>query len=90
MTTSDGLNKVVTAEFFASMKGVVWEEEYAKLLQRYQPVYAFEAGEEEIVSDERLKHRDLPFTQYEIIPGAHHNLSGPPLADFLVRADKII
>lgn len=90
VTTSDGLTKTYPPEFVASVQGLNWEEQYAKLLKRYQPVYCFEAGEEEIVGDERLKHPDLPFTKYEIIPGATHNLSGAPLADFLSKLDKIL
>jgi pimeloyl-ACP methyl ester carboxylesterase len=90
VTTSDGLIKVITADYFASLKGIVWEDEYAKLVKRYQPIYVFEAGEEEIVSDERLKHRHLSFGRYEIIEGAHHNLTGEPLMDFFAKLDQLI
>jgi pimeloyl-ACP methyl ester carboxylesterase len=88
VTTSDGLLKVITKEYALSVKEIVWEEEYRKLLKHFSPVYCFEAGEEEIVGEERIGHRALPFTQYEIIPGAHHNLAGAPLRDFLARLDQ--
>lgn len=90
VTTSDNLKKTYPAEFVASVKGYNWEDQYSELLQRFQPVYCFEAGDEEIVGEERLKHRDLPFKSYEIIPGAKHNLEGKALRDFLPRLDKIL
>lgn len=89
VTTSDGLLKVITKEYARSVQGKVWEDEYIKLLKNFHPVYAFEAGNEEIVGEGRLAHRDLPFTDYQIIPQATHNLHGAPLADFFSRLDKI-
>jgi pimeloyl-ACP methyl ester carboxylesterase len=88
--TSDGLLKIVTAEYAESVRELDWDETYAQLLKRFHPVYAFEAGEEEIVGEERLKHRKLPFTKYQIIPEANHNLKGAPLKDFLSKLDKLL
>jgi hypothetical protein len=89
VTTSDGLRKVVPLEYIESIAGLDWEDEYRKLVARYKPVYVFAAGDEEIVSDERLEHEHI-FKHFEIIPHATHNLSGAPLADFLRRLDKIL
>ncbi len=74
--TTDGLTKIITKEYYMSVKGLVWEEEYAKLAGRFAPIYVYEAGEEKIVGDERLAHRTIAFTNYEIIAGAKHNFSG--------------
>ena len=88
--TSDGLRKVIPAEYVASVKGLVWEDAYANLLNRFSPVYAFEAGEEEVLGEERFAHRHLPFAKYDIIPGAKHNLEGAPLTEFFSRLDHLI
>jgi len=90
VTTSDGLYKNIPAEYVASVKGLVWEDQYAKLLHRFHPVYCFEAADEEIVGDERLVHRTLPFDDYQIIPHATHNLHGAPLEDFFTRLDPLL
>jgi hypothetical protein len=90
VTTSDGLRKVIPKEYLESVKEIVWEKEYRKLLKRFQPIYCFEAGEEEIVNDHRFEHRDMPFADYQVIPHARHNLEGAPLQDFLSRLDKIL
>jgi pimeloyl-ACP methyl ester carboxylesterase len=90
VTTSDNLRKVIPAEYVQSVKGKVWEDTYADLLSRFQPVYCFEAGNEEIVGDDRLAHRTMPFAKYDIIPGAKHNLTGQPLQDFFGRLDLLI
>ena len=89
-TSSDGLGKYLSKEFVDSVSGVVWEAEYAKLLQRYPEVYAFESGEEEIVGEERLAHRDLPFKSYAIIEGAKHNLSGESLGKLYAQLDSLV
>jgi pimeloyl-ACP methyl ester carboxylesterase len=88
ITSSEGTQQEFPAEFMASTKGIVWEDEYRKLVARFQPVYAFEAADDEIVGDGRFAHRNIPFTKYVIIPGAKHNLSGQPLTDFLANLDN--
>ncbi len=88
--TSDGLNKLVTKEYIESVKGLVWEEEYEKLLKSYPEVYVFESGEEEIVADERFKHRNLPFKNYKIIPGAKHNYAGEALKELFTELDTLL
>jgi hypothetical protein len=90
ITTSDNLQKTYTPEYYSSIKGRSREDEYAKLAQRFHPVYVFEAENDQTVGDERFAHRDIPFTKYEIIPGAKHNLAGPPLRDFLSRLDQLL
>ena len=90
VTTSDGLKKVITKDYVESVKGLNWEDSYSTLLKNFQPVYVFEAGKEEIVGVGRFAHRNMPFTKYEIILNAKHNLSGEPLADFLARFSKIL
>jgi hypothetical protein len=90
VTTSDGLLKIIPKEYIASVEGIVWENEYRKLLEHYSAVHVFEAGDEEIVGDERLAHRDMPFASYTTIPGAHHNLSGKPLQAFFTQADPLV
>lgn len=88
--TSDGLTKFISKEYVDSVRGIIWEREYEKLLERFKPVYVFEAGEEEIVGDERLKHRDLSFADYEIIPGATHNFHGEALTRLFTSLDPIL
>lgn len=89
-TSSDGVTRYFSAEYFASLQGITWEDEYRKLLDRYQPVYAFESEQEEIVGDERFAHRDMPFVSYQIIPGGTHNLSGEALQWFFDHVDPLI
>ena len=89
-TSSDGVTRYFSAEYFASLQDVTWEDEYRKLLDCYQPVYAFESEQEEIVGDERLAHRDMSFASYQIIPGGTHNLHGEPLQWFLDHTDALI
>jgi pimeloyl-ACP methyl ester carboxylesterase len=90
ITSSEGTQQEFPAEFMASTKGIVWEDEYRKLAASPLPVYAFEAADDEIVGDGRFAHRDIPFTKYVIIPGAKHNLSGQPLADFFANLDNLL
>ena len=90
VTTSDGLYKHIPKAYVESIKGLNWNDQYAKLLDRFHPIYCFEAGDEEIVGEERLAHRDLPFDVYQIIPGAPHNLSRAPLEDFFSRLDPLL
>ena len=80
VTTSEGLKKVVTAEYYKSVEDIDWEESYASLVKRFQTVYVYESGDDEIVGDGRFRHRAIPFAQYTVIDGAKHNLSGAPLA----------
>jgi hypothetical protein len=88
--STDGLTKLLSKEYIDSVKGVVREREYQKMLQHYNQVYVFEAGDEEIVGDERLAHRDMPFAGYKIIPGAKHNVAGEPLRKLFVEIDRLV
>lgn len=88
--TSDGLTKIITAEYYDSIKGISWEFEYAKLVKKYSPVYVFEAGDDEILGDGRFAHRTIPFTSYEIIKGAKHNFSGKFLVELFTKIDTIL
>ena len=90
VTSSDGLTKQISKEFFDSVGGIVWEDEYQKLLQRFDKVYVFESGDEEIVSYDRLKHRDMPFASYKIIDGAKHNYAGEAFKKLCAELDKLI
>jgi pimeloyl-ACP methyl ester carboxylesterase len=91
VTTSDGLRKVITVEYCASIKDITsWEEEYAKLIKKFSPVYVFEAGDDEIVGEDRFAHRSMPFTKYEIIEGAKHNFAGEYLTSLFSKLDKLI
>lgn len=91
VTTSDGLTKYITKEYVDSVRGIVWEKEYEKFLERYrQPVYVYESGDEEIVGKDRFKHRDMPFTDYKIIPGATHNLHGEALRMLFGELDDLL
>jgi pimeloyl-ACP methyl ester carboxylesterase len=87
---TDGAKRFFSKEYMNSLQGITWEDEYRKLLERYQPVYAFEAEDEEIVGEERLTHRDMPFAAYKIIPHAKHNLRGQPLQWFFNELDKLL
>jgi hypothetical protein len=88
--TSEGKAKFITKAYVESVRGIVWEKEYEKLLETFMQVYAFESGDEEIVSDERLKHREMKFAGYTIIPGAKHNYAGEPLQKLFEELDKIL
>jgi len=88
--TKDGLTKLVSKEYFDSIQGIVWEEEYKKLLQHFGQVHVFESGDEQIVGDERKAHRDMPFASYRIIPGAKHDYSGEALPTLLLELDKLL
>ena len=88
--SSDGLTKLVSKEYFDSVRGIVWEDEYKRLLKSYDKIYVFESGDEEIVSDERLTHRDLPFAGYKVIPGAKHNYTGDALQRLFVELDTLL
>jgi hypothetical protein len=90
ITSTEGTKQEFPVAFMESLKGIVWEDEYRKLVERFQPVYAFEAGNDEIVGEGRFKHRDIPFTKYEIIEGAKHNLVGQPLAGFFAKLDLLL
>ena len=88
--SKDGLKKYMSREYVASMQGIVWDNEYRKLLARYRPVYVFESGDEEIVGEDRFALRDLPFTAYKIIPGATHNLHSEALQRFFADLDGLL
>ena len=89
VTTSDGRNKVITREYYESVKGVSWEDAYADLVKRFSPVYVYESSNDEIVGDGRLMHREIPFARYTVIAGAKHNLSGAPLAKLFAELDGL-
>ncbi len=89
--TSDNLQKIYTAEHYASLEGITWKDEYTKLVRHYSPVYAFEAGADEIISEEeRAPNRSVQFTKYLVLDGAPHNLAGKPLADFFAKLDPLL
>jgi|GEM_PF-3136106 len=88
--SSDGLIKYLSKEFIASVQGLKWEQEYQKMLDRFSQVYVFEAGDEEIVGEDRFAHRTMPFAGYKIIPGAKHNLAGEPLQHFFAELDTLM
>jgi pimeloyl-ACP methyl ester carboxylesterase len=90
ITTIDGLKKEYTADFMNSVKDISWENEYAKLIKNYAPTYVFEAGEDEIIGEERSVLRNFPFTSYDIIHGAKHNLSGVALTEFFSKLDTLV
>jgi pimeloyl-ACP methyl ester carboxylesterase len=90
VTSADGVTRYFSAEYFASLQGIIWEDEYRKLLARYQPIHAFESSEEEIVSEDRFAHRHMPFASYQMIPGATHNLHGEPLQWFFDLLDPLL
>jgi hypothetical protein len=88
--TTDGLTKVITKEYYESVKDIVWEEEYQKLLKRFPAVYVFASGAEEIVGDERLVHEDMPFAAYTVIEGAPHNYAGESLERLYKQLDQLL
>lgn len=88
--TSDGLTKYISKEYVQSVTGIVWEEEYDKLLLRYKTVHVFESGNEEVIGEDRFKHRTMPFASYSTIAGAKHNLAGPPLELLFKELDSLL
>jgi len=88
--STDGRKKYMSKEYVASMQGIVWEDEYRALLDRYHEVYVFEAENEEIVGEDRFALRKLPFAGYTIIPGATHNLHGEALERFIVQCSDLL
>lgn len=88
--TSDGLNKLITKEYVDSIRGIIWETEYEELLNRFPEVYVFESGEEEIVGEERLKHKGMSFKDFKVISGATHNLKGKALEQLFQELDALI
>lgn len=89
--SSEGTRKHITKAYFESIKDIDREVLYQDFLKRVTvPVYAFEAGDEDIVGEERFAHRTMPFTDYQIIPGATHNLHGAALDDFFGRVDSLL
>ncbi len=89
VTTSDGLKKVITAEYYKSVAGISWEDSYVSLVKKFQPVYVFESGADEIVGEGRFEHRKIQFTSYTVIEGAKHNFSGEALATLFEKLDEI-
>jgi hypothetical protein len=61
-----------------------------KMISKFKSVYVFEAGDDEIIGQERKKLSQLPFKSYEVIDGAKHNLSGRALTDFFTKLDLIL
>lgn len=88
--TPDGYTKIFTPGYYNSMNDIVWEKEYLKLCAKFSPIHVFEAGDEEIVGEERFTHREMPFTSYTVLKDANHNLTGQPLKDFFIKVDSII
>jgi len=89
--TSDGLNKLLSKAYVDSVSGVIWEEKYTNLLERFKEVYVFEAGKDEIVTEERRAPlRTLPFAKYSVIDGATHNLHGEALEKLYTEIDDLI
>ncbi len=86
----DGLKKYMSQEYVESVEGVVWQDKYQELLGRNKQIYVFEAGEEEIVGEDRLLLRDMPFAKYIVIPGAKHNFTGEPLDLLFSGIDRIL
>lgn len=90
VVTSDGHTKIIPKEYYDSIRGLVWEEEYKKLADRFTPVHVFESGADEIVGDGRFAHRDIPFTSYQIIEGAKHNFQYEFSKELFAKIDKIL
>lgn len=88
--TTDGLNKFISKEYLDSVKSIDWEEEYKKLLNRFSEVYVFESGAEEIVGEERILHKDMPFKVHKIIHGATHNYHGEALSLLYAELDSLL
>ncbi len=88
--SSDGLTKIISAEYYHSLQGINWEDEYIRLAKGYSPTYVFEAGNEEILADSHFQHRAIPFTNYQIIKGAKHNFSGQPLQELFQKMDQLL
>jgi hypothetical protein len=90
VTSRDGRKKVITAEYFESVRNIIWEDEYRKLLNRFQPVYVFEAGQDEILGEEHHMHHELPFTKYQVIAEGKHNFAGQPLQELFNEMDVLV
>jgi pimeloyl-ACP methyl ester carboxylesterase len=90
VTTSDNLVKMISKPYVDSAKGVIWGDKYREMLQRFPNVYVYESGNEEIVGDDRLLLRDMPFAGYQIIPGATHNYAGEPLQRLFTELDGLL
>jgi hypothetical protein len=89
--TSDGLNKLLSKEYVNSIGGVIWEQKYEKLLKNFSEVYAYEAGDDDIVTEERRAPlRPMPFASYKIINGATHNFHGEALEKLYKEIDELI
>ena len=88
--TSDGLTKIIPKSYYDSIRGLVWEDEYSKLVDRFSPVYTFESGDDEIVGDGRFAHRDIAFNDYQIIDGAKHNFTGRHSEELFAKIDLIL
>jgi hypothetical protein len=89
IVSSDGITKIISKEFMDSSADLIREEKYAQLLDRYSPVHVYEAGDDEIVGDERYVLRDMPFASYTIIKGAKHNLSGKYSEELFRKIDQL-
>ena len=90
VVTSDGYTKIIPKEYYDSVRGLVWEDEYEKLMQRFSPVHVFESGDDEIVGEGRFAHRKIPFTSYQIIEGAKHNFQYRFSEELFAKIDKIL
>ena len=88
--SSDGLKKNMSKEYFESVQGVVGGDEYRRLLAHFASVYVFESGDEEIVCEERFELRDMPFANYEIIPGATHNVHDKALQQLFASLNSLL
>ncbi len=88
--TTDGLTKIISKEFMDSAKNVIWQEKYAELIKKLPNIHVFEAGDDEIVDEERFELRDMPFSSYTIIEGARHNFSGQFSSQLFQYIDTII
>lgn len=89
--TSDGLNKFFSKEYVDSVSGVVWEEKYIELMKNLSEVYVFEAGSDEILTEERrAANRNLPFKKYKTIDGATHNFHSKALDKLYEEINDLI
>ena len=88
--TSDGLTKIIPKSYYDSIKGLVWENEYQKIVKSFSPIYVFESGDDEIVGEGRFAHRNIPFTGYEVIEGAKHNFTGKHSEELFEKIDKLL
>ena len=89
--TSDGLNKLFSKEYMDSVSGVKWEEKYTALLKHFGEIYVFEAGSDEILTEERrAANRTLPFKGYKVIDGATHNFHDEALEKLYSEIDDLL